>query len=451
GVGALPAAVRRGLAAAGAGTAALAALWAWSVALPAPAARAGVLDEVWGATAPGGSPFAQGAAAAVVLPVAAGAAWWLSRRLSRPEPAVVAVVAAWSGLFTAPVLLGFPAAVVFAVQVAGVAAAGLLALRSAARGVAVAAGACALGGALNVSLGALDGRAATFAVWGLLGAACALGAAYGTAPRWARSAAAAGAAGYAAGLLGAASALTDLAVAWWGLPLLAVPAAVAALGSRLGPVRLSAEITAGAVGVVAVALSALRPGTLALTLSLAGVVCAGAAVRPERRALGWAAGVLLVAASWVRLASEEVTAPEAYALPVTVSTLAVGYLRRRRDPRASSWTAYGPGLGAMLLPSLLAAWADAGWQRPLLLGLAALALTLAGARRGLQAPLLLGGAVLAAVALHELFPYVVQVAGVLPRWLPPALAGLLLLAVGATYERRLADARRMREALGRYR
>lgn len=102
--------------------------------------------------------------------------------------------------------------------------------------------------------------------------------------------------------------------------------------------------------------------------------------------------------------------PEAYTLPVTVPALVVGLLRRRRDPQASSWTAYGPGLAATLVPSLLAAWGDPGWMRPLLLGAAALVVTLLGARRRLQAPLLLGGAVLAAVAVHELAPYVVQVA-----------------------------------------
>ncbi|MFE2145165.1 SCO7613 C-terminal domain-containing membrane protein, partial [Streptomyces sp. NPDC059456] len=75
--------------------------------------------------------------------------------------------------------------------------------------------------------------------------------------------------------------------------------------------------------------------------------------------------------------------------------------------------------------------------------------TLLGAHRRLQAPLLLGGATLAAVAVHELAPYVVQVVDALPRWLPPALAGLLLLVVGATYEKRLRDARRLRAALGR--
>ncbi|MFE5555995.1 SCO7613 C-terminal domain-containing membrane protein [Streptomyces sp. NPDC056544] len=446
---ALPVAVRRGSARAGAAVASLAALSAGAAVAATLMARLQVLGEVWAATTPERDPYGSGAAAALTLLVAAGAAWWLARSLSRPEPMVVAVASAWAGLFTAPVLLGFPVAAVFAVQLAVTGAAGALALRSRARGARTAAAVCALTGAANVSLGALDGRAATFAVWGLLGAGCAAAAAYGAASRPIRSGAAVSAVGYATGVLVAAGAVSDLAVVWWALPVLAVPALAAALGPRLGGVRLPVEIAAAGAGAVAVGLSAGRAGTLALVLALAGVVCAGAAVRPERRVLGWAAGALFAAATWVRLAEAGVSAPEAYALPVTVPALVVGVLRRRRDPGASSWTAYGPGLAATLVPSLLAAWGDAGWLRPLLLGVAALVVTLLGARWRLQAPLLLGGAVLAAVAVHELAPYVVQVAGALPRWVPPALAGVLLLAVGATYERRLRDARRLRSAIGR--
>ncbi|MFE1901368.1 SCO7613 C-terminal domain-containing membrane protein [Streptomyces yangpuensis] len=450
-VPALPEAVRRGSVLAGATVGALCALAAGAAVVPVLVARLQVLDEVWASTAPVADPYGPGASAAVALLMTAGAAWWLSRVSARPESAVVAVVLAWAGLFTAPVLLGLPVAVVFAVQLAVTGAAGVLALRSPSQGAGIAAAACALAGAANVSLGALDGRAATFAVWGLLGAGCTAGAAYGPAARWVRSGAAVCAVGYATGLLVAAAAVSDLAVVRWALPVLAVPASVAALGPRLGAVRLPAEIAAGVSGVLALVLAAGRPETLALVLALAGVVCAGAAVRPERRMLGWAAGALFVAATWVRLAEAAVTAPEAYTLPVTLPALAVGFLRRRRDAQASSWTAYGPGLAATLVPSLLAAWGDTGWVRPLVLGAAALAVTLVGAHRRLQAPLLLGGAVLAAVAVHELAPYVVQVAGALPRWVPPALAGVLLLAVGATYEKRLRDARRLRAAIGRLR
>ncbi|MCC0099165.1 hypothetical protein K7B10_31220 [Streptomyces flavotricini] len=449
---ALPAAVRRGLTRAGAGVAALAALSALLPAVGSLGFRVVVLGEVWAATTPSREAYGPGAAAAVTLLVAAGAAGWLARVLPRPEPGVIAVVLGWAGLFAAPLLCGLPVAAVLAVQLAVTAAAGVGALRLG-RGPGYAAAVCAALGALNLSVAALDGRTATFAVFGLLGAGCAAGAARRPAALPVRAGAAVLAVGYAAGVAAALGALWGLAAPWWALPLLAVPAAVAAAGPRLGRVRPAAEIAAGVVGAAALLLAAWpwEPARAALVCALAGVVCAGAAVRAERRGLGWAAGTLFVAAAWIRLSASGVQVPEAYALPVTLPALAVGLVRRRRDARASSWTAYGPGLGATLLPSLLAAWGDPHWLRPLLLGLAALAVTLLGAHRRLQAPLLLGGATLAAVALHELAPYVVQVVDALPRWLPPALAGLLLLVVGANYEKRLRDARRLRAALGRLR
>ncbi len=212
------------------------------------------------------------------------------------------------------------------------------------------------------------------------------------------------------------------------------------------------EVTGVVVGAVALALTVPRPAVLALALALGGLIAAATALRPERRrAASWAAGALFLAAAWVRLTVWGVTVPEAYTLPVTVPALVVGFLRRRRDPAASSWVAYGPGLAATLLPSLVAVWSDPSWVRPLLLGTGALAVTLLGAQFRLRAPLLLGGAVLALVGVHELAPYVVQLVGALPRWLPPAAAGLLLLAVGATYERRLREARLLRERLARMR
>lgn len=235
------------------------------------------------------------------------------------------------------------------------------------------------------------------------------------------------------------------------LLVLAVPAIAALLAARLGdsPMTIPVEATGAAAGLLAIALSATHPPLLALTLALCGVIVTGRAVRPDRRHLGYLAAALFVTASWVRLAVWEVGSPEAYTLPVTVPALVVGLLRRRRDLTASSWTAYGPGLAVTLVPSLFAAWGDTHWLRPLLLGTAALAVTLLGARHRLQAPLLLGGATLALVALHELAPYIAQVVDALPRWVPPALAGLALLAAGATYEQRLRDARRVRNVLGK--
>ncbi|MGA5870811.1 SCO7613 C-terminal domain-containing membrane protein [Streptomyces cinereoruber] len=297
---------------------------------------------------------------------------------------------------------------------------------------------------------ALDVRGATFlvlgAVLGLLTGVAVLG----TGAR--RTVSACGAVLAAAGLVFVGAAAAGLEAHWTGLALLLVPAATAAVGATARPVALPVEITGAAVGLSALGLAASRPAFLALVLALGGVIAAATAVRPERRRFAsWTAAGLFLLAAWVRLGAWGVTTPEAYTLPVTVPALVVGFLRRRRDPEASSWTAYGPGLAVTLLPSLGAAWTDPEWVRPLVLGVAALVVTLLGARFRLQALLLLGGTVLALDGLHELAPYVVQVVGALPRWLPPALAGLLLLAVGATYEQRLRDARRLRERLARMR
>lgn len=258
---------------------------------------------------------------------------------------------------------------------------------------------------------------------------------------------------YATALACATGAAADWQPQYTALLVLAVPTAAALLAARFGGSRATVPVEAAgaAAGLLAVGLTAVSTDLpmLALVLALCGVITAGTAIRADRRPVAYVSAALFVLATWVRLAGWDVGTPEAYTVPVTVPALLVGALRRRRDPQASSWTAYGPGLAATLVPSLVTAWSDPHWTRPLLLGLAALAVTLLGGGHQLKAPLLIGGAVLALDALHELAPYLVQMTGALPRWVPPALAGLLLLALGATYEQRIRDARRVRDVLGR--
>ncbi|MEW2630547.1 hypothetical protein AB0903_02545 [Streptomyces sp. NPDC048389] len=362
-----------------------------------------------------------------------------------------ALVSAWAALTVVPVVFGFVHAAAVTWQLVLTAAVLAVGVRRSGT-VATTALVCALGGSVSVALLSLATRPGTFAVLGALVLALASAALRTRGAVQALLACAATL--YGAAFTGAAAAARELPPHRAALLLLAVPAVTALLGAvlRRRPAALPVEITGAAVCLVATALAAGDAPALALVLALAGVIAAGTAVRPERRpAAGIVAAVLFVAATWVRLAASDVASPEAYTLPVSAAALAIGVLRRRRDPLASSWAAYGPGLAATLVPSLVAAWGDGHWPRPLLLGLGALAVTLAGARWRLQALLVLGGTVLTSVALHELAPYVVQVVGALPRWLPPAFAGLLLLAVGATYEQRLRDARRLRDRLSRMR
>ncbi|RZE08140.1 hypothetical protein C0Q65_01700 [Streptomyces albidoflavus] len=335
--------------------------------------------------------------------------------------------------------------------------AGLLVAAVAVRRVPAAAGGtalwCAVAVAAHAGLLALAAEPATYAVFGLLLVLFAVSAARSR-EVVARSLTLVLSVVCALVVASAAGASLELGAPRTAVLILVVPAAVVVLGLwvRTPAVVVPLEAGAGFAALVALGLAVTDGAYFSLVLALCGVLAAATAVRPERRpGAGYLAAGLFATATWVRLVSAGVTHPEAYTLPVSVIACAVGLLRRRTDPEASSWTAYGPGLGVTLGPSLLALWSDPHWQRPLLLGAAALAVTVTGAVRRLQAPLLLGGGTLALVALHELAPHVAQVFDALPRWSVPALAGLLLLALGATYEQRLRDARRLREHLGRMR
>ncbi|MFF7793533.1 SCO7613 C-terminal domain-containing membrane protein [Streptomyces sp. NPDC007991] len=451
----LPNAVRHGFLWASAAVQALALLWTLPVVALMLLGPAGWMGRVWSgapsdarAAVTVEAPWPPDAATApVVLLVVASVLALVVRAeqwRSRVRFGALGLLWATALLFPAILAVAYPAGM----AVLGVMTAAALYLgRTTASGVRMTALVLALVTAVDLTLVSLASETATLVVLSLLTALFA-------AASWRSDVVpvtAPAALVHAAALASATGAAIDWPPARTALLVLAVPVAAALLAPRLTASRATVPVEAvgAAAGLLAVGLTVTDPPLLALVLALCGVITAGTALRPDRRPVGYAATALFVLAAWVRLAAWEVGTPEAYTLPVTVPALLVGALRRRRDPRASSWTAYGPGLAATLLPSLAAVWADPHWTRPLLLGTAALLVTLLGARHRLQAPLVLGGSALALVTLHELAPYVVQVTGALPRWAPPALAGLLLLALGATYEQRIRDVRRVREVLGR--
>ena len=81
------------------------------------------------------------------------------------------------------------------------------------------------------------------------------------------------------------------------------------------------------------------------------------------------------------------------------------------------------------------------------LGAAAVVVVLVGARWRLRAPFVVGGTVLVLLALHE----TALVWDLIPRWVPLAVAGLTLVTVATTYERRRRDLSRFRGAVARMR
>jgi hypothetical protein len=209
------------------------------------------------------------------------------------------------------------------------------------------------------------------------------------------------------------------------------------------------EAAGHAGAVLALLLTAAYARPAAAVCTFWGVALGLRALWPRERA-GVRRLLILAAAGaeiggwWLLMAAEQVSTLEAYTLPAAALALLAGRLALRSRPGLTSWTAYGPALAAALLPTLASVLVGEGQPvRRLLLGLGALAVVVAGARERLRAPVVGGGLVLIAVAVHE----VTLVWDLLPRWIPLAAGGLLLVGLAMTLERRRRDLARLRSAL----
>ena len=173
--------------------------------------------------------------------------------------------------------------------------------------------------------------------------------------------------------------------------------------------------------------------------------------RTARGAFAAVAGGFELVAWWLLLSDLDVALVEAYTLPLAGVALLAGYVAARHRPDLGSWVAYGPALAAAFLPSLGTVFGitseggDGQPGRRLLLGIGAMLVVLGGSVRRRQAPVVVGGAVLVIVALHE----IALLWDRLPRWIPLALGGAVLVGLAITYERRRRDVARLREAVAR--
>jgi len=209
-------------------------------------------------------------------------------------------------------------------------------------------------------------------------------------------------------------------------------------GAAPWPRRVRPVLEATAVVLGFASVSAESGDAAALT---AGLTCLGAGaigvsfLSADRRRAAWLGSGLLVLASWVRLLSLDVDLVEAYTLPGALALLATGLVWMRRHPDESSWRGLATPLTLGVGPSLVVALQEPTSVRALLVGVAGLALVAAGARLEWGAPLVVGGVAVGLVALVNIAPY----AAAVPRWVLFGTAGVALLALGVTWERRRQD------------
>jgi hypothetical protein len=231
---------------------------------------------------------------------------------------------------------------------------------------------------------------------------------------------------------------------WFSAPTAGLLLALVAAGAfALATVRAGAaeEWVCAAAGAGAGAVAGLTTGgaeawgQVGLQLAVVGVAAGCYALVTHRPLVAVAAVADLVLACWTAVAGAGIETAEAYTLPAAVGLLVVAWPRLRAG--GPSWGAEGAAVGVALVPSALAVAASPSVLRLVLVVAGAVVLVVAGTLLHRKAPFVLGAATLALVVATRLGPY----APLLPMWVSLAAAGLLLLVLGATYERRLQQAR----------
>lgn len=223
----------------------------------------------------------------------------------------------------------------------------------------------------------------------------------------------------------------------------AIPVLLVLGGLAIWRPHLEVEASSALAGTIASAAAVLAARdvnvSIAVHLTVAGVlVTTSSILHPTRRGLAWIGGLLLAAATWVRLYDLGVDVPEAYTLPSALALVTVGAWRLREDDRSATLTVLAPGLALATVPSLVAMLDEPYSWRALLLGAACLGLVLGGAALRWGAPVVVGAVVGGLVVVRELAPYAASV----PTWLSIGASGAVLLGVGITWESRMQDVRR---------
>jgi hypothetical protein len=241
----------------------------------------------------------------------------------------------------------------------------------------------------------------------------------------------------AAGLASAVALASGWPARYAGLALLGVAALAQAvpvlLAARRPVTGLAAELSGWAVAAAGTALTLGRPGTASAGLTVAGLLCLGAAARRDRRPLFWAGLALLSGALWAWLAAAGVHAPEPYAAPAAAVALGSPPVAARRAGRV---------LGDVRARARLAAGAQPGGGVQIRAGPAAAARPACAALAGRRAGAAPGAAAdrrdVAVLTPTVNLPGHRAARRVLPGWVPFAVTGAILLTTGATMKRECA-------------
>jgi hypothetical protein len=204
---------------------------------------------------------------------------------------------------------------------------------------------------------------------------------------------------------------------------------------------------ATAVGALPIALALLVDGlartigvepmqravAIVIVLSVAHVL-ASLSELPHRRIAAISSVVVAGVVGLYEFAIGELAPIEWVSVPVGLALIVTGALHLVRSPEARSWAWLAPGVGILLVPSLVATAFDAPLWRLVSLGVVAVAIIVVAAVLRLQAPLLIASVVLVIHAIATFSPEIRAVYELVEWWVWIAIGGVILLVLAIRFE-----------------
>jgi hypothetical protein len=167
--------------------------------------------------------------------------------------------------------------------------------------------------------------------------------------------------------------------------------------------------------------------------------------RPSARVAAVVGAVMSVGIAVTALPSAD--SLEWVSVPLGIAALAAGLIRLRRQSVIGSWPTLAPGLLLLLVPPLVYDLGDSELWRVIALGVASVAVTIAGARWRLQSPLVIGAVVTILHGFAQLWPWISGLYDAGYWWVWAGVGGVLLIAFAARYEQRMRALRAAGRAL----
>ncbi|MET4781505.1 hypothetical protein [Glaciihabitans sp. UYNi722] len=184
-------------------------------------------------------------------------------------------------------------------------------------------------------------------------------------------------------------------------------------------------------------IGSMRALAVVLLFAALHVIALATDRAPFTRLVGWVAIAFAAIAAIGGLSTGALDRVELGSIPLAVALIGTGAMKLASTPTARTWPWLAPGVAVLLVPSLVATAWDAPLWRLLGLGIVSIAIIVISAALRLQAPFLIAVVVTIIHAIATFSPQIRAVYESVEWWLWLAFGGVIIVVLGARFEKNM--------------